>query len=205
MNNLNGISAEAKAAMIANLQLESECSFLNTKAAADDLFPVDARKEKLRAQCEAQCASLQSRLERRVNRIPAAKRQMLLADLLDGSIPTKSGPKKAPPVPPKAATRKQKHPTPAIPSAKPIIPNTKPKLVVAPPKVRPVKEVGTTRTGKRPVKEIEGDNKENDAGNLESKKRIRAAPPPNTRTTRANSKNQILSPKGDNSRAKKPV
>jgi hypothetical protein len=65
--------------MIANLQLE-----------------IEARKEKLRAMCEAQCASLRSRLERRVNRIPAAKRQMMLVDFLAPSVPQ----------PPKVATAK---------------------------------------------------------------------------------------------------
>ncbi|KAH8733051.1 hypothetical protein GQ44DRAFT_17825 [Phaeosphaeriaceae sp. PMI808] len=64
---MNGITltSEAKTAMIANLQLELE-----------------ARKEKLRAMCEAQCASLRSRLERRVNRVPATKRDMPLVELL---------------------------------------------------------------------------------------------------------------------------
>lgn len=61
------LTAEAKAAVIANLQLE-----------------LDARKEKLRSQCEAQCASLQSRLERRINRIPPGKRQATLLEILAG-------------------------------------------------------------------------------------------------------------------------
>lgn len=51
--------------------------------------------------CEAQCASLRSRLERRVNRVPATKRQMPLIELL------------APPPPP------QPKPAPALVKAAP--------------------------------------------------------------------------------------
>ncbi|KAF2847638.1 hypothetical protein T440DRAFT_470919 [Plenodomus tracheiphilus IPT5] len=77
MSNLqHKLTAEAKAAMIANLQLE-----------------LDARKEKLRAQCEAQCASLQSRLERRINRIPPSRRQNTLSEILAGPEPSSSAPK----------------------------------------------------------------------------------------------------------------
>ncbi|KAH9865864.1 hypothetical protein J1614_009451 [Plenodomus biglobosus] len=68
------ITAQAKAAMIADLQLELE-----------------TRKKKLRTQCEAQCASLHSRLERRVNRISPVKRQTLVKDILSiGKDPSKS-------------------------------------------------------------------------------------------------------------------
>ncbi|KAF1359498.1 hypothetical protein EJ07DRAFT_120359 [Lizonia empirigonia] len=70
------ITEEAKAAMLANFDLE-----------------INARKEKLRAMCEAQCASLRSRLERRVNRVPATKRQMPLIELLaPPPPPVKSAP-----------------------------------------------------------------------------------------------------------------
>ncbi|KAF2467525.1 uncharacterized protein BDR25DRAFT_344887 [Lindgomyces ingoldianus] len=60
------LTAEAKATMRANLELE-----------------LAARKEKLLAMYDAQVASLRSRLERRVNRIPNNKRNMKIMDLLD--------------------------------------------------------------------------------------------------------------------------
>ncbi|KAH7087199.1 hypothetical protein FB567DRAFT_593038 [Paraphoma chrysanthemicola] len=59
------LTAEAKAAMIANFTLE-----------------LKNRTEQLHATAEAQCASMRDRLERRVNRIPAAQRQKPLVELL---------------------------------------------------------------------------------------------------------------------------
>ncbi|KAJ4988010.1 hypothetical protein SVAN01_06422 [Stagonosporopsis vannaccii] len=73
------LTEEAKAATLANFDLE-----------------VNARKEKLRAMCEAQCASLRSRLERRVNRVPATKRQMPLIELLAPPPPPQPNPAPAP-------------------------------------------------------------------------------------------------------------
>jgi hypothetical protein len=71
MNNIaGGLSTEAKTNMLANLQIE-----------------LDARIEKLRAQCDAQCASMQARLERRVNRIPVVTRQTTLVNLLKAAAP----------------------------------------------------------------------------------------------------------------------
>lgn len=89
------LTDEAKAAMIANLQLEGKNEpFLHSFQPSPWLIPlpVNARKEKLRAQCEAQCASLQSRLERRVNRIPLTKRQALLLELYAVAGPSSSAP-----------------------------------------------------------------------------------------------------------------
>ncbi|CBX92919.1 predicted protein [Plenodomus lingam JN3] len=51
-------------------------------------MPVEARKEKLGVQCEAQCASLSSHLERRVNRISPTKRQTVVKDILNIPIPS---------------------------------------------------------------------------------------------------------------------
>lgn len=70
-NITDGITADAKSNMIFNLQIE-----------------VEARIEKLRAQCQAQCTSMRSRLERRVNRVPMVTRQTALVDLLKASAPT---------------------------------------------------------------------------------------------------------------------
>lgn len=81
MNNIaGGLTAEAKANMLANLQIE-----------------LNSRIEKLRSQCEAQCASMQSRLERRVNRIPVVTRQTTLANLLKASAPVQLITAPAPP------------------------------------------------------------------------------------------------------------
>ncbi|KAF2869373.1 hypothetical protein BDV95DRAFT_620617 [Massariosphaeria phaeospora] len=60
------LTAEAKATMRANLELE-----------------LATRREKLVAMCDAQCASLQSRLERRINRVPANKRHMNIMTFID--------------------------------------------------------------------------------------------------------------------------
>ncbi|KAJ4382770.1 hypothetical protein N0V86_001993 [Didymella sp. IMI 355093] len=60
------ISGDAKATMLANLELE-----------------VNARRQKLQLMSEAQCASLLSRLERRVNRVPASKRAMTIDEFFN--------------------------------------------------------------------------------------------------------------------------
>ncbi|KAF2013115.1 hypothetical protein BU24DRAFT_463936 [Aaosphaeria arxii CBS 175.79] len=66
-------SAEAKANMVVNLELE-----------------LNARKDKLAAMCDAQVASLRSRLERRVNRVPSNKRSLKIVDLVNATHGTKS-------------------------------------------------------------------------------------------------------------------
>lgn len=216
------ITEEAKAAMLANFDLE-----------------VNARKEKLRAMCEAQCASLRSRLERRVNRVPATKRQMALVELL--APPPPSQPEPAP-APVKAA------PTKKAPSKK--VPATAPAPALAPaPKTRAAPAATVSRSGtakavpkattkpvakhaasksvptastrgkKRSSDEAASEDKENVSVDLAvPKKRVRAATTtskqaivpkpaaPAARSTRAASRKtapaDVLSPKNNNSRAK---
>ncbi|OSS54619.1 hypothetical protein B5807_01003 [Epicoccum nigrum] len=224
------ITEEAKAAMLANFDLE-----------------VNARKEKLRSMCEAQCASLRSRLERRVNRVPATKRQMPLIELL--APPPPPQPKPAP-APVKAAPAK-KAPTkkaaaaaaaaaasiaPVPAHAPPAKARSVPTLsraatVKAPkPPAKPVakhaasKSVPTasTRGKKRSSEEAASDDKENLSIDLAvPKKRSRAATAtikqpaaaakasaPAARSTRAASRQgksapaDILSPKNSNTRTK---
>ncbi|RMZ66858.1 Borealin-lik [Pyrenophora seminiperda CCB06] len=73
----DGITADIKMSMIQNTRLE-----------------IEARIEKLRAMCNAQAASMQSRLERRVNRVPVVTRQTTLEELLKASAPAKPMPTK---------------------------------------------------------------------------------------------------------------
>lgn len=89
-------------------------SFCAVQRCSDNLS-VNARKEKLRAMCEAQCASLRSRLERRVNRVPATKRQMPLIELLAPPPPPVAKPVPAPAktAPAKKAPTKKAAPAPA--------------------------------------------------------------------------------------------
>ncbi|KAF1951866.1 hypothetical protein CC80DRAFT_597044 [Byssothecium circinans] len=202
------LSAEAKAAIRANLELE-----------------LNARKEKLLAMCEAQCASLRSRLERRVNRIPASKRNMKLVDLLDASI---SAPAK---VPAKTTTRtvkpaaaRKEAPAPVQPTPAPV-PTRAPNPAQPPAGVRkaraaPAKPVVKTTAAKSSIKaattSTRGKKRPSDDGEKENvldvpKKRAKtaAAPAPTpapakpaaTRSTRAASRKAvpavaaILSPK----------
>ncbi|KAF2729676.1 hypothetical protein EJ04DRAFT_568431 [Polyplosphaeria fusca] len=153
------ISAEAKASMMVNLELE-----------------INARREKLLSMCEAQVASLQSRLERRVNRIPASKRSMNVIELLDSTLHPPAKLAKAPVAPAPRATR------------------------AAPAKVEVKTAAKTTRGAKR--SSDESDNKENSAELAVPKKRVKATVPA-TRTTRAASRKapavqEVLSPKSAN-------
>ncbi|KAF2831580.1 hypothetical protein CC86DRAFT_366919 [Ophiobolus disseminans] len=188
------LTAEAKSAMIANLELE-----------------MNARIEKLRAACEAQCASLRSRLERRVNRVPATKRHLPLASLLAPAATVTI----SKPAPTKAATAKK--PSPPMVTANPTARKTRP-----PPASKPAATVAVAprlRTAKRSAKrtsdELSSEDKENSLA--VPKKRVRTAPQkpapvatskaPAARTTRATSRQkpapaQILSPKNNNARQK---
>ncbi len=87
--------------------------------------------------CEAQCASLRSRLERRVNRVPATKRQLPLVELLAPPPPPQSKPA---PAPVKAAPAK-KVPTKKAPAVAPA-----PALAPAP-KTRAAPAATTSRPG----------------------------------------------------------
>lgn len=181
------ITEEAKAAMLANFDLE-----------------VNARKEKLRSMCEAQCASLRSRLERRVNRVPATKRQMPLIELLAPSplpqpkpvpapvkaAPAKKAPTKKAAAAAAAAAAASTAPVPAPAHAPPAKARSVPTLsraaTVKAPKApaKPVakhaasKSVPTasTRGKKRSSEEAASDDKENLSIDLAvPKKRSRAA------------------------------
>ncbi|KAF2682443.1 hypothetical protein K458DRAFT_419849 [Lentithecium fluviatile CBS 122367] len=164
--------------------------------------------------CEAQVASLRSRLERRVNRIPASKRSMKLVDLLDAALPAPA--KHVRPAP----AKKQVAPAPApapitapvpIPT-RPVAPATATRKTRAPPAPIAKKEAPkpvskpapkTTRGKKRPSDD--GD-KENEELSVPKKRAKTVAPtkPAATRSTRATSRkavpSQVLSPKPDNGR-----
>src|SRR5262245_10372301 len=144
--------------------------------------------------CEAQVASLRSRLERRVNRIPASKRNKKLIDLLDAANPVAAKPaaKKDTATPPAPAPTRAAAPTTAVPR----------KTRAAPAKPAPKPAPKATRGKKRPSDD--GD-KENEELNV-PKKRVKAAAPAKptapattatTRSTRAASRKappQVLSP-----------
>ncbi|KAF2109496.1 hypothetical protein BDV96DRAFT_585694 [Lophiotrema nucula] len=154
------LSSEQKAAMAANLQLE-----------------LANRTEKLRAMCEAQVASFRSKLERRVNRIPASKRQLKMGDLV------------APPAEPKPAS------TTNTTAAK--------RTRAAPARIAPAPK---QRNLKRTSDEA-GNDKENSTAHQPpaTKKRTRVQPATNTTTTRQTRTTSrqtkataVLSPKNDN-------
>ncbi|UPX11393.1 uncharacterized protein EKO05_0001999 [Ascochyta rabiei] len=189
------VTEEAKAAMLAN-------------------FDLDARKEKLRAMCEAQCASLQSRLERRVNRVPATKRQMPLIELLAPPPP----PAKAAPVPVKAApakktaasalapvpARKTRAAPAATTTSRPATAKEAPKPAPKPaPKhaySKSAPKVSTmTRGKKRSSDEIASEDKENASADLAvPKKRARAA---TTTTTKQLAASKPAAPAARSTRA----
>jgi hypothetical protein len=179
--------------------------------------PVTARKEKLLAMCEAQCASLRSRLERRVNRVPSNKRNIKLIDILEPTPPQKAVSKPAPkPAPAKKEKEVPLAPLPPLKNrrtrpaqataATPVSPVTKPAVRPAPkpaPRPAPTK---ATRGVKRTSDEMSED-KENSTELSIPMKRAKAAPATTrtTRTTRAASKKvdpapQVLSPKTNNAR-----
>lgn len=151
---------------------------------------VNNRKEKLLAMCEAQCASLRSRIERRVNRVPSNKRNTKLIEFLE---PTAQRP---------APTKKEKESTVA---PAPIGRRTRPAATTTAP-AHPKPAPKSTRGVKRSSDEISAEDKENNTELTVPKKRAKAAPAPRaTRTTRAASKKvdpapQILSPKNNNAR-----
>lgn len=195
------LSEEAKATMIANLQLESKSLFPTNFPSFLLTLLVNARIEKLRAMCDAQCASLRSRLERRVNRVPANKRQTPIIELISPSIPE-----------PKAAIVKKFAPATATRKTRTAAAPTK-VVATKPAPAKPATKQ-TTRGKKRSSDEISSEDKENALA--VTKKRVRTAaapkPAPTTkapapRTTRAASKQkpaavQILSPKNNNARQK---
>lgn len=177
--------------------------------------------------CEAQCASLRSRLERRVNRVPATKRQMPLIELLvPPSLPVEPAPAPAKAAPtkkvlsaPAPATRKTRA-APAASLSRPATAKEAPKPVSKPTTKhvysKSVPKASTvTRGKKRSSDEVAGEDKENVSDLVESKKRARAATTvakqpvvskPAARSTRAASRKtapaEVLSPKNNNSRTK---
>ncbi|KAF2663069.1 hypothetical protein K491DRAFT_772919 [Lophiostoma macrostomum CBS 122681] len=186
------LSAETKATMMANLELE-----------------LNARKDKLLAMCEAQCASLRSRLERRVNRVPNNKRNIKLIDLMEPAPVQKQAlakkEKDVPAAPAPALNARRTRPAPATATAS----STAASATVVATITKTVRKATatttkTTRGIKRPSDEIE--DKENNAELSIPKKRAKAAPATRaTRSTRAASKKvdaapQILSPKTNNAR-----
>jgi hypothetical protein len=158
--------------------------------------------------CEAQCASLRSRLERRINRVPSNKRNVKIIDILEPPAPVE--------VPKPVPVKKVKEPAAVAPSqgtrrARPAAtttatgaaqPATRRQPTKAPSKAAPK----TIRGTKRNSDEISADDKENNAELNVPKKRAKAAPAPRaTRATRAASKKvdgpaQVLSPKPNNAR-----
>jgi hypothetical protein len=216
MNNIkDGFTAEAKANMLVNLQIE-----------------IDSRKEKLRAQCDAQCASMQSRLERRVNRIPTVTRQTTLLDLLKASAPAQPVAVPAPTIKtvpskktsaPAPAARKTRNAAPANPipsSSAPATSSPDTRRVKPAPKTNKptptyAKETKTTRAKKRSSDEMSGEDKENTDLPV-PKKRTRnvvqkpTPAAPTTRATRAASRtktttSQVLSPKTNAANVRKPA
>ncbi|KAF2437405.1 hypothetical protein P171DRAFT_492152 [Karstenula rhodostoma CBS 690.94] len=183
---MSHLTAEAKAAVKDNLELE-----------------LKARAEKLAAMCEAQVASLRSRLERRVNRIPNSKRTMNLLELLEPSTAkvTKSSP-----------IKREAAPNAALASV--------PTRTATQPAARKTRAASAKTTAKpAPKATIRGKKRPSDDGDKENeelsvpKKRAKAttkpaapAPAPAARSTRAASKkvapsaNHVLSPKPTNSR-----
>lgn len=168
---------------------------------------VKARSDKLNAMCEAQVASLRSRLERRVNRIPSSKRSMSLTELLDApSAPPAKAPKLSP---------AKKEITAATATV------TATTRTAAQPAARKTKAATTKAAPKPAAKSVRGKKRASDDGDKENeqlevpKKRVKAgtktattsAPAPGpaaaapTRSTRAASKKgapstaQVLSPK----------
>ncbi|KAF1975829.1 hypothetical protein BU23DRAFT_566487 [Bimuria novae-zelandiae CBS 107.79] len=191
---MSHLTSEARAAIRANLELE-----------------LKARGEKLVAMCEAQVASLRSRLERRVNRIPNSKRHMSLVELLDPApnVPTK--PTRSSPAKKEAASAPVHAPAPGRTAAQSAVRKTRAAPAKTAPKTAPK---ATTRGKKRPSDDGDKENEELSV----PKKRAKAtakpmgsapalAPAAAARSTRAASKKggpsataQVLSPKPNNSR-----
>ncbi|KAH7123919.1 hypothetical protein B0J11DRAFT_530223 [Dendryphion nanum] len=186
-----GLSDEAKATIRANLELE-----------------LNARKEKLLAMCEAQVASLRSRLERRINRVPTNKRNMKIMDLINASVPAKpTAAKKEAVAPAPANTRRARPAAQTAPPAAAPAPRAAPVSASAPAPRRVTSKTTTTakqttttaktvvakptRGVKRTSDEISGEDKENsgDMGRplpkLRMAKRVKAPTTTATTTTAA--------------------
>ena len=179
----------------------------------------------------AQCASLRSRLERRVNRVPASKRELLLVDLLAPPPPTPAPAPPAKSAPAKVAPTKATSKT--VPVSAPAARKPRPALATASQKAlskpgttaaKPVsaKDAKSARAKKRGSDEISSEDKENAAENAVelavAKKRVRAAtlkqpavtkPASTGRATRAASRKtvpagakEVLSPKNSNTKQK---
>ncbi|KAK7183512.1 hypothetical protein DPSP01_008483 [Paraphaeosphaeria sporulosa] len=192
---MSHLTVEAKAAVKDNLQLE-----------------LKARAEKLVAMSEAQVASLRSRLERRVNRIPNSKRTMTLLELLEPSASGLTKVARTSPLKKEAAPNAVLAPVPTRTATQPAARKTR----AAPAKAAPAAQVApkpaqkaTVRGKKRPSDDGDKENEELSV----PKKRVKAmakpaapAPAPAARSTRAASKkvapsaNHVLSPKPTNSR-----
>jgi hypothetical protein len=157
--------------------------------------------------CEAQCASLRSRLERRVNRVPNNKRNIKLIDLMEPAPVQKQAPakkeKEVPAAPAPALNARRTRPAPATATTA-AAPATVTATTTKTVRKATATTTKTTRGIKRTSDEIE--DKENNAELSVPKKRTKAAPATRaTRTTRAASKKvdavpQILSPKTNNAR-----
>jgi hypothetical protein len=225
------MTAEAKASLIKNFELESKYCLYLRSFESSLICPVEARRQKLRGMAAAQCASLRSRLERRVNRVPASKRELLLVDLLAPPPPTPAPAPPAKSVPTKAAPTKASAKTAPVPAPAPAPATRRPRSALATASQKAVSKSTTTtskptsakdaksaRTKKRGSDEISNEDKENAAELEVSKKRVRAAtlkqpavtkPASTGRATRAASRktapasaNQVLSPKNSNTKQK---
>jgi hypothetical protein len=186
------MTAEAKASLIKNFELESKYCLYLRSFESFLICPVEARRQKLRGMAAAQCASLRSRLERRVNRVPASKREVLLVDLLAPppptpapALPAKSVPTKVAPTKASAKTVPVSAPAPA-PAPAPATRRPRSALATASQKAvsksttttsKPTsaKDAKSARAKKRGSDEISNEDKENAAELEVSKKRVRAA------------------------------
>jgi hypothetical protein len=169
--------------------------------------------------CETQCASMRSRLERRINRVPAPNRQVSLVELIAPSRPAaKTAPAKAAPTK-AAAPKKAPAPAPATRKTRAVAPaHTITKATAPKSPTVSITKAGpkhtAVRSKKRSSEEMSSEDKENAALDV-PKKRVRAATQkapiptkaPTTRTTRAASRQKatpaaaaILSPKNNNAR-----
>ncbi|KAI0489529.1 Borealin N terminal-domain-containing protein [Xylaria cf. heliscus] len=159
-----GVTLAQKQALIDNLQLE-----------------ITERARRLRAQYNIQAQQLRSRVEMRVNRIPATLRKLKMREL-----PTKSHR----PQPPRPAPRSQYVPKPPPVPAKD---GTSPKPIPR----KPLPAASPARGYKRLSNEISGADKENQGDIDNPKKRLRTgAIQPKVPITAA----QVLSPTSSNTR-----
>ncbi|KAJ4287965.1 hypothetical protein N0V90_011980 [Kalmusia sp. IMI 367209] len=161
---MSQLTTEAKGAIKANLELE-----------------LKARSEKLSAMCEAQVASLRSRLERRVNRIPNSKRSMSITELLDVPITVPVKAPKLPPAKKEVAAAATQAPVPVRTTVQPAARKTR----VAPSKPAPKPAPKTTRGKKRPSDDGDKENEELNVPKKRAKATTKPAPPaPRTTSTK---------------------